>query len=628
MQTNEAYESFIHKSRYARYLDDEQRREDWGETVDRYLDYMKARYPQDMRHGIPWQELRQAIYEKDVMPSMRAMWTAGEALDRDQAAGFNCSYLAIDHPRAFDEVLYLLACGTGVGFSVERQYINKLPEVPEELHPSETVIIVPDSKIGWASSLRQLISLLYAGHIPKWDTSRVRPAGAKLKTFGGTASGPEPLVSVFRFVVATFQKAKGRRLNSLECHDMVCKIADAIICGGVRRSALISLSNLTDERMRNAKMGDFGTTDPQRYLANNSVAYTEKPDIGIFMKEWQALYQSKAGERGLFNRVAAQKTAPERRERADFGTNPCGEITLRSCQFCNLSEVVVRPWDTAETLEKKVRLAAILGTLQSGLTNFRYLRPIWQKNTEEECLLGVSLTGIMDNPLTRGDQGWGQLGSRLSTLRDCAVETNAKLAPKLGLNVSAAVTCVKPSGTVSQLVSSASGIHPWYAPYFIRRVRQAKHDPISRAMIEAGVPHEEQESNPSQWVFSFPMRAPEGVPDRKAEGAIRQLERWLVYMRFWAEHQVSSTIYVQEHEWIHVAAWVYEHFDQICGLSFLPAEDDAHVYTQAPYEEISKEEYDRLVAEFPEILDLVVVEAEDNTTGAQELACVAGVCGV
>lgn len=610
------YQEYIHKSRYSRYVDELGRRENWDETVDRYISFFKAKFPRTK--SIPWAELREAILNLEVMPSMRCLMTAGPALERDNVAGYNCSYVAVDNPRVFDEIMYVLLCGTGVGFSVERQYIAKLPEVAEEFNECDTVIHVRDSKIGWASGLRQLVALLYQGNVPRWDLSKVRPAGSRLKTFGGRASGPEPLDDLFKFVVRTFKGAPGRRLNSLEVHDLVCKIASAVVCGGVRRSALISLSNLTDERMRKAKSGEWYHSHPHRALANNSVAYTERPDMGVFMREWHSLYESKSGERGIFARYAASGMVPSRRDPAwEFGTNPCSEIVLRSKQFCNLTEVVVRPDTSYEEVARRVRLATILGTLQATLTDFRYLSSQWKKNTEEERLLGVSLTGVLDHPDFVYE-------ANLMSMKNVAVDTNKEFAKILGIPQSTAITCVKPSGTVSQLVDSSSGMHPRYAEYYIRRVRGDKHDPLCKALIDAGVPYETDVTNPSAWVFSFPMKAPEGAATVADVTAIQQLEQWNHLQTWWCEHKPSVSIYVREHEWLDVGAWVYENFDKMSGVSFFPYDD--HIYQQAPYEPVSKEEYERMMVEFPTDIDLNVSEQDDSTTSSQELACVGGAC--
>ena len=626
------YQSFIHKSRYARWLEEEGRRETWEETVHRYINFFKEREQLDDESG---QEIYDAIHAMEVMPSMRCMMTAGEALKRDNVAGFNCSYLHIDHPRAFDELMYVLMCGTGVGFSVERNFINKLPEVAESFHETSSTIVVSDSKLGWASAFRELIAMLYAGKLPQWDMSRVRPAGARLKTFGGRASGPEPLEDLFRFCVNIFQKAAGRKLTSIECHDVCCKIADIVVVGGVRRSALISLSNLSDQRMSKAKSGQWWVDQGQRRLANNSVAYTEKPDFEAYLNEMKNLYESKAGERGLFSRVAAQKIAARNGRRDathEFGTNPCSEIILRSNEFCNLSEVVVRSDDTLETLKEKVRKATIIGTLQSTLTDFRYLRVRWKRNTEEEALLGVSLTGIMDHDVLGGKNGTAEspmLASWLEEMRDVSIETNKEWAAKLGVNQSVAITCVKPSGTVSQLVDSASGIHPRFSKHYIRRVRSDKKDPLALYMEQAGFPVENDVMSASSVVFSFPVKAPESSTCVKEVGAMEQLALWKTYQNHWCEHKPSVTVYYTDSEYLQVAQWIWDNFDMCSGISLLPTSD--HVYQQAPYEDISAEKYDELVAAMPQNVnweELSQFEKEDNTTGSQELACVGGACEI
>ena len=622
------YQQFIHKSRYARWLPEQKRRETWAETVNRYVSFWVDRGQIDQKTSA---KMFDAIHNMDVMPSMRCMMTAGEALDKDNVAGFNCSYLAIDSPRSFDELMYVLMCGTGVGFSVERNFITKLPVIAESFHKTDSVIVVADSKIGWASAFRELISLLYAGKIPKWDMSKVRPSGARLKTFGGRASGPEPLVDLFNFCVEVFTKAAGRKLTSIECHDVVCKVADIVVVGGVRRSALISLSNLSDPRMAKAKSGNWWELEGQRRLANNSVAYTEKPDFESFLGEMQNMYESKAGERGIFSRVAAQKIAGRngRRDPAqDFGTNPCSEIILRSNQFCNLSEIVVRPDDTLASLKKKAEMAAIIGTLQATLTDFRYLRNCWKKNTEEEALLGVSMTGIMDHYLlSKGDSK--DLAKWLEEIRDVAIKTNKKWAGVLGINQSTAITCVKPSGTVSQLVDSASGIHPRFSKHYIRRVRSDHKDPLAVFMAQSGFPVEQDVMSPTSSVFSFPIKAPESSVTVKQVGAMQQLELWKAYQNHWCEHKPSITVYYTDDEFLQVAQWIWENFDLCSGISLLPYSD--HVYQQAPYEDINAEEYDKLVAEMPvgvDWNDLEKYEEEDNTTGSQELACVGGACEI
>lgn len=623
------YQAFIHTSRYARWIEAEQRRETWGETVERYIDNVVNKTLAEVDYaGSAAIELQEAILGLEVMPSMRAMMTAGPALNRDNVAGYNCSYLPVDDMKSFDEAMFILLCGTGVGFSVERQYVQKLPEVPEKLYDSQTTIIVADSKEGWAKAYRQLIALLFSGEIPKWDVSKIRPAGAKLKTFGGRASGPGPLVDLFNFTVETFRKAEGRKLSSIECHDLMCKIGQIVVVGGVRRSAMISLSNLSDDRMRHAKTGQFPS---HRYLANNSVAYTEKPDAQSFLREWSALADSGSGERGIFNRQASQKQAAKNGRREadhDFGTNPCSEIILRPYQFCNLTEVVIRGTDTKKDLERKVRLATILGTIQSCFTRFPYLRKIWQRNTEEERLLGVSMTGIMDNTLTNGKEG--DLAALLEHLRGVAVETNKEWAEKLGIPVSAAITCVKPSGTVSQLVDSASGIHARHNPYYIRTVRGDNKDPLTQFMKDQGIPSEPCVYNGDvTTVFNFPVKSPEGAITRTQMTAVEQLEMWLIYQRHWCEHKPSVTVSVKKDEWLEVGNFVYEHFDEMSGVSFLPFDD--HIYQQAPYQDIGKSEYEQLMSLMPERIDwslLQEYESEDGTKSSQTFACAGDVCEI
>jgi len=631
---NSYYSEFVYKSRYSRWIESEKRRENWDETVNRYLDFMsnhlntKHKYVLDKTLR---DRLFTAIYNLEVVPSMRSIMTAGPALQRDNTAGYNCSYLPIDDPKSFDEAMYILLCGTGVGFSVERQYISKLPEVPDTLFDSDTTIVVSDSKEGWAKAYRQLIALLYSGEVPKWDTSKVRPAGARLKTFGGRASGPGPLEDLFRFTISKFRGAVGRRLNSLEAHDILCKIGEVVVVGGVRRSAMISLSNLTDGRMRTAKAGSWWENEAQRALANNSVAYTETPDVGAFMDEWSSLYRSKSGERGIFNRVAAikqVKSLGRRDPNFEFGTNPCSEIILRPYQFCNLSEVVVRSTDTVDTLREKVELATILGTFQSTLTNFPYLRKVWQRNTEEERLLGVSLTGIMDSSLTNGKTSG--LDSLLEELKKRTVEVNADLSATIGINASTSITCVKPSGTVSQLVDSASGIHARHSSYYIRSVRGDNKDPLTQFLTQTGIPYEADVMKPDQTtVFYFPQKAPEGSVTRNEMTAIEQLELWKTYQLHWCEHKPSVTISVREKEWPAVGAWVYDNFDLISGVSFLPHSD--HSYRQAPYQECDEKTYLEFLDKMPKSInwtDLSYFEAEDTTSGMQTLACSSDGCEV
>ena len=628
------YQQYIHLSRYSRWLPEEGRRETWTETVGRYFDF----FEEHLKENHDWtlesdlrNELEEAVLNQEIMPSMRAFMTAGEALKRDNIAGYNCSYVGVDKVSAFDEIMYILMNGTGVGFSVEKELVKKLPVIADDFFETDTTIVVPDSKQGWSRSLKELLGMLYVGQVPTWDMSKVRPAGAPLKTFGGRASGPEPLDQLFRFCVQIFKNAAGRRLTTLECHDIVCKIAEIVVVGGVRRSALISLSNLSDDHMRTAKSGLWWENQAQRALANNSAAYKEKPEIGIFMHEWLSLYESKSGERGIFNRESARKIVEKNGRRDpnhEFGTNPCSEIILRSREFCNLSEVVVRATDTDESLSRKVRLATILGTFQSTLTNFKYISKPWKDNCEEERLLGVSLTGIMDSTLTNGKDV--DLKARLDKLRHVAVRTNEKYAEHIGIATSAAITCVKPSGTVSQLVNSASGIHARHNPYYIRTVRGDKKDPLTKMMIDVGFPHEDDVMKPdSTVVFSFPIKCDENAVFRSDMTAIEQLELWKTYQMHWCEHKPSVTISVKEHEWMEVGAWVYDNFDYMSGVSFLPHSE--HIYAQAPYQDTDEAGYNELLAQMPKDVDwnkLSEYEVQDMTTGSRELACAAGGCEI
>ena len=620
------YQNFIALSRYARWLPEQNRRESWSETVKRYIDNVVRRVISDDEKTI--NTLEEMILNLEVMPSMRMMMTAGSALDRDNTCAYNCSYMPIDDPKAFDEAMMILLCGTGVGYSVEAKYTNKLPEIPEKLFISEDVIKVHDSKEGWAKAFRKLLAMLYSGEIPKWDVSGVRPAGARLKTFGGRASGPEPLLELFKFCVDTFKKAAGRKLSTLECHDIMCKVADIVVSGGVRRSAMISLSDLQDDHMRRAKCGEWWAYSPHRALANNSAIYEEKPDTETFMREWLSLVESKSGERGIFARYAAIKHAEKNGRRDtdyEFGTNPCSEIILRPYQFCNLTEVVVRHADTEDSLKKKVWAATVLGTVQSTFTNFPYLRKIWKRNTEEERLLGVSLTGIMDAPITNIPSS-----EFLRSLRDHAVEVNKEWANKLGIPQSTAITCCKPSGTVSQLTDASSGIHARHSPYYVRTVRGDLKDPLVKLMMDSGIPNEPEKFHPDNTVvFSFPMKSPDGATTRNDMTALEQLEMWATYAINWTEHKPSVTISVRDHEWVEVGAWVFKNFDICSGISFLPHSD--HIYDQAPYQECTKEEYEALAAKMPASVDwsrISQYENQDNTTGSQQLACTAGVCEV
>jgi len=621
------YQNFIAVSRYARWLDEENRRETWDETVQRYVDYIAEK----VKGSLPKGDIYNAIYNLEVMPSMRALMTAGPALERDNTAGYNCSYLPVDDPKAFDEAMYILLCGTGVGFSVERQYISRLPDIPEDMEECDTVIEVVDSKEGWAKSLRKLIGHLYMGEIPSWDVSKVRPAGARLKIFGGRASGPEPLVDLFNFTVALFKANAGRKLSSYDCHNLMCKVGEVVVSGGVRRSAMISLSNLSDQRMRHAKSGKWWETAPQMALSNNSVAYTDKPDGETFLREWLSLVESKSGERGIFNRVSAKKQVAKygrRNPDYDFGCNPCSEIILRPYQFCNLTEVVIRESDRFDDLKRKVVLATILGTAQATLTKFPYLRKIWNTNTEEERLLGVSLTGIMDNELTSGRKKG--LDKTLEALREIAVETNREWSQIFRIPPSTAITCVKPSGTVSQLVDSASGIHPRHSKYYIRTVRGDNKDPLTKFMIDNGVPSEPDFMKPDgQTVFSFPMKSPSTSVIRHEMTAIQQLEMWLTYQRYWCEHKPSVTVSVKDDEWMEVGAFVFKHFDEMSGVSFLPHSD--HTYQQAPYQDCTEKEYNAMLDKFVYDINwdsLDDYEKEDTTAGSQTFACSGDTCEI
>ena len=630
------YQEYIHQSRYSRYRDDLDRRETWDETVDRVRDFWSDRIPKSMREDLT--DAMEAVRNQDIMPSMRIMMSAGKALSDHHVAGFNCAYVPIDDPRVFSEIVYVLMCGTGVGFSVERDYVERLPEVNKDMMNTETVIRVKDSKLGWASAYRELISLLYSGRVPQWDLSKIRPAGSRLKTFGGRASGPEPLDELFRYTVETFKTAKGRKLTTLEVHDVVCKIADIVVVGGVRRAALISLSNLTDERLRGAKSGQYWLPleeggAPQRRLANNSIAYTTKPDVDSYMAEMVGMCKDKNGERGIFSRYAAKEKYRNHRrdENQEWGCNPCSEILLRPAQFCNLTEVIVRPQDTFKDLETKIIQASFLGTLQASLTDFKFLSKRWKDNCDEEALLGVSLTGCADHKILNGYRKSAVMQDEtikwLETLKSLAVSCNAKVAKKLGIKPAAAVTCVKPSGTVSQLCDTASGIHPRFSEYYIRRVRGDVKDPLTQFMQKVGVPSEPDVANKENMVFSFPMKAPDKSIVVKEVNAVEQLKIWQLYNDHYTEHKPSVTIYYSEEEFPDVCAYVWKHFDSMSGISFLPRSD--HTYTQAPYEEIDKDTYKKLKADMPKTIDwkqLAEFETGDNTTVQPELACTAGAC--
>ena len=631
---SDPYRNFIHISRYARWVEEKGRRETWVETVDRYIDFMKYHLVQNYNYdenSIVFSQVKDAILNHKIMPSMRALMTAGPALERDNIAAYNCSFIAVDSLRAFDEAMYVLMNGTGVGFSVEQKYIDHLPTIAEEFFPTNTTIVVEDSKLGWAKSYKELVGLLAMGQIPEWDMSKVRPAGARLKTFGGRASGPEPLHALFQFTVDIFKKSAGRRLKPVEAHDIMCKIGEVVVVGGVRRSALISLSNLDDFEMAKAKSGNWWESEPQRALANNSAVYNAKPNTAQFLREWRNLYESKSGERGIYNMDSVRKHIDkfERRDSSKvMGTNPCGEILLRSNEFCNLTEVVIEANDTVEDLSEKIRLATILGTWQSTLTNFKYIRKSWRDNCEEERLLGVSLTGIFGNKIT--STNGEKLAGILDALREEAVMTNAKEADALGINRSASITCVKPSGTVSQLTGVSSGIHPWYSEYYVRSVRGDNKDPLTVFLKESGVPNEPDVMKPNDTtVFYFPIKAPKNAVVTKDLAAVDHLEIWKTYRNHWTEHNPSVTVNIHEDEWLRVGAWVYDNFNSIGGVSFLPASE--HTYKQAPYQEITKEEYEQWLKKMPSRIDwnmLTLYETEDGTTGSQELSCTAGQCEI
>jgi ribonucleoside-diphosphate reductase alpha chain len=628
------YRNFIHISRYARWVQEEGRREAWGETVERYIKFIKNHIVENYQYDendIIFSQVKDAIINHKIMPSMRALMTAGTALERDNIAAYNCSFIAVDSLRSFDEAMYILMNGTGVGFSVEQKYIDSLPTISEDFFNTETTIVVEDSKLGWAKAYKELVGLLVTGQVPNWDTSKVRPAGARLKTFGGRASGPEPLHALFQFTVDVFRKSAGRRLKPIEAHDIMCKIGEVVVVGGVRRSALISLSNLDDFEMAKAKSGNWWESDPQRALANNSAVYNSKPNTAQFLREWRNLYESKSGERGIYNMESVRGHIDKfgRRDSSKvMGTNPCGEILLRPNEFCNLTEVVIDASDTVEDLSEKVRLATILGTWQSTLTNFKYIRKSWRHNCEEERLLGVSLTGIFGNKITATNGE--KLAGILDTLREEAVMVNAKEAESLGINPSASITCVKPSGTVSQLTGVSSGIHPWYSEYYIRSVRGDNKDPLTVFLKESGIPNEPDVMKPNDTtVFYFPIKAPKNAVLTKDLSAIDHLEIWKTYREHWTEHNPSVTVNVHEDEWLGVGSWVFDNFDHVGGVSFLPASE--HTYKQAPYQEITKEEYQAWLKKMPSRIDwnmLTLYETEDGTTGSQELSCTAGACDI
>lgn len=621
---------FIYYRTYSRWIEREGRRETWVETVDRYMNFMKENLG-DKLTAEEYNELREGILWQEAMPSMRLMWSAGSAAARCHATAYNCSYIAPSKLEDFSEIMYLSMSGTGVGFSVESQTIGQLPIIKKQSGKVLPTYVIEDSKEGWADALKTGLKTWYNGKDIKFDYSGLRPAGARLKTMGGRSSGPEPLRSLLDFARAKIFSRQGKRLSNIDAHDIICKTGEVVVMGGVRRSALISLSDLDDMEMRNAKTGQFYLTEPQRQMANNSAAYNEKPTSTQFIEEWLALAKSGAGERGIFNRGSLKQQLPRRRwdkfeeDWASSGVNPCGEINLKSKEFCNLTEVVARAEDIEESLIRKIRLATILGTYQSTLTDFKYLSKEWKKNCEEERLLGVSVTGQWDCPALRNEKTF-------SKLREAAIEVNKEYAKRFGINQSAAITCVKPSGTVSQLVDAASGMHPRHSGYYIRRVRISATDSLFQMLKEQKFPYHPEVGqtidSASTYVLEFPVKAPSNSKFRNDMDAIEQLEYWKMVKENFTEHNPSVTISVGDNEWIVAANWLYENWDILGGLSFLPRED--HVYKLAPYEEIDEERYSELAAKLPEIdfSRIVIYEEDDETQGARELACASGVCEI
>lgn len=621
------FQSFIFISRYSRWLPSHNRRESWDECVDRWWNYFTDKVPTLAERP----DVKEAILNLEVLPSMRSLMTAGIALDHDNTCLYNCSYLPIESVDSFAELFVILMNGTGTGYSVERQYTDKLPTVANKIVKNfDKVIVVEDSKEGWGNALKTLFNDLYSGKHPKWDLSKVRPSGARLKTFGGRASGPAPLDNLFKFLVKVFYNAQGRKLSALECHDTCCAIANAVIVGGVRRSAMISLSDLGDREIAMCKSGAWWEQAGFRSYANNSAVYRGKPPMGQFLEEWTSLYNSHSGERGMINRRALQEQAVKwgREKNCEYGTNPCAEIILKPFEFCNLSTVVVRTDDTAASLKKKVELATIIGTVQSTFVKFPYLRPEWKKNCEEERLLGVSMTGIFDNKLTSGLEGKPKLVRLLENLRDHATATNLKWAEKLGINPSKSITCVKPEGTTSCLVDSASGLHPRYADYYFRRIRLDKKDPLYNLMKDQGVPCEDDVINPtSTAVFTFAMKAPRGTVTTEDLRALDHLDLWKTYQEHYCHHKPSVTVNYKDSEFLEVGNWLWENFDMATGIAFLPGGDN-HTYAQAPFEQIDSATY----AAHPKVKvnfnDLMKYESEDNTEVGKEFACSAGGCQI
>jgi ribonucleoside-diphosphate reductase alpha chain len=634
------YQQVIFKTRYARWVEEEGRRENWDETVKRYCDYFEDHLKEKHSHKIPRKVLKEvydSIYNLEVMPSMRTLMTSGKALESAEVANYNCAFLVVDAVRAFSEHMYVLMCGAGSGFSVERRFTEKLPEVPEELHPSDTTIIVADSRKGWCAAYNQYLNLLFAGNIAKVNVDKVRKEGTRLKTFGGYASGPGPLLDLFKHTEEIFRGAQGRQLRPIEVFSIMCYIAQIVVVGGVRRSATIALFDKDDIEMRTAKSG-YWFNDPKRKhyaMANISAVFETKPAAAEFMDIWRDLVASKAGEPGILNRKAlwegaeaiGRATRYEDGSRIPYGVNPCSEIVLQPYSFCNLTGAAIRPEDTLEDIKKKVRVATIIGTWQATVTDFDYLRKVWQSNVEDERLLGVCLAGIMDHPVL--SQTTEESARWENELRELAWEVNKSIAEDIGINTTASVTAIKPAGNSGELYDVASGIHPRYAPYYIRSIRQSNGDPMTEFLKATGIPHEVSVQNARDSIFYFPVKSPEGAICAKDRTAIQQLEHWLHMKRNYATHTISATVYVREHEWIAVGAWVYDNFNEVTGLSFLPYDD--HIYQQAPYTPCSAEDYEKARGKMPEEIDWSLLkhfEQSDSTTVSQEFACTGGSCAL
>lgn len=623
------YAEFIFYQMYSRWIDKLGRRETWIETVDRFMDFMKANMG-DKLSIQEYRDIRLGILNQDICPSMRLFWSAGEPCRKSNVWAYNCSYIAPTKLQDFGEIMYILMCGAGLGFAVESENVQQLPQIKKQIGGKLKTHVVKDSKEGWADAFVLALNTWFSGKDIEFDYSKVRPAGARLKTAGGRASGPQPLINLMNFTKEKILAKQGRRLSNIDVHDIVCQIGLIVVAGGVRRSALISLSELEDVEMRDAKKGQFYLTQPQRSMSNNSAIYDDKPTAEQFLDEWTALIKSKSGERGIYNRGSLAKQVPPRRwetlkNQPQPGLNPCGEINLRSKQFCNLTSIVVRGNDTEESLRRKMELATILGTYQATLTNFGYLSKDWKKNCEEECLLGVSITGYYDSELVRNDQV-------LQMLRDVGVETNKKYAERFGINQSAAITCVKPHGNSSQMLDTASGMHPRYAPYYIRRVRVSRTDPMLKLAKDQGVPHfpevGQTEDNATTFVLEFPVKSPTNSVFKKEVSALELIKEWKRLKQNFTEHNPSVTISVGEDEWIKISNFIYENWDCVGGLSFLPRSN--HVYKLSPYQEIDRDEYEKRIKVLGKLdfAKLAYYEQQDNTIGAKELACVSGGCEI